>query len=64
MAKKQLHSVQPKKDKSVIKFTIKTEVYKLPNKLHLDAQINYPARIHEDKRFKKPKHKGKIYNDD
>lgn len=64
MVKKQLHSVQPKKDKSVIKFTIKTEVYKLPNKLHLDAQINYPARVHEDKRFKKPKHKGKIYNDD
>jgi hypothetical protein len=43
---------------------LKTELYKLPNKLHLDAQINYPARVHEDKRFKKPKHKGKIYNDD
>ena len=61
---KRIHTVQPKKDKSVIKFTIKTELYKLPNKLHLDAQINYPARVHEDKRFKKPKHKGKIYNDD
>ena len=63
MAKK-VYTVQPKKDKSVIKFTIKTELYKLPNKLHLDAQINYPARVHEDKRFKKPKHKDKIYNDD
>jgi hypothetical protein len=30
--------------------------------MHLDAQINYPARIHEDKRFKKPKHKNKIYD--
>ena len=63
MAKK-VYTVQPKKDKSVIKFTIKPELHKLPNKLHLDAQINYPARIHEDKRFKKPKHKSKIYNDD
>jgi hypothetical protein len=63
MAKK-VYAVQPKKDKSIIKFTIKTELYKLPNKLHLDAQINYPARVHEDKRFKKPKHKDKIYNDD
>ena len=63
MAKK-VYTVQPKKDKSIIKFTIKTELYKLPNKIHLDAQINYPARVHEDKRFKKPKHKDKIYNDD
>lgn len=63
MAKK-VYIVQPKKDKSVIKFTIKTELHKLPNKLHLDAQINYPAKVHEDKRFKKPKHKGKIYADD
>lgn len=63
MAKK-VYTVQPKKDKSIIKFTIKTELYKLPNKLHLDAQINYPARVHEDKRFKKPKYKDKIYNDD
>jgi hypothetical protein len=63
MAKK-VYTVQPKKDKSIIKFTLKTELHKLPNKLHLDAQINYPARVHEDKRFKKPKHKGKIYNDD
>ena len=62
MAKK-VYTVQPKKDKSIIKFTIKTELYKLPNKLHLDAQINYPARVQEDKRFKKPKHKGNIYND-
>ena len=63
MAKKQLHSVQPKKDKSVIKFTIKPELHKLPNKLHLDAQINYPARVHEDKRFKKPKHKSKVFDE-
>ena len=63
MAKK-VYTVQLKKDKSVIKFTIKTELHKLPNKLHLDAQINYPAKVHEDKRFKKPKHKGTIYTDD
>ena len=61
---KQLHSVQPKKDKSVISFTIKTDYSKIPNKMHLDAQISYPARIHEDKRRKKPKHKGKIYSED
>lgn len=63
MAKKQLHSVQPKKDKSIIKFTIKPELHKLPNKLHLDAQINYPARVHEDKRFKKPKYKSKVFDE-
>ena len=63
MAKK-VYTVQPKKDKSVIKFTIKTELHKLPNKLHLDAQINYPAKVHEDKRFKKPKHKGEDLHDD
>ena len=63
MAKK-VYTVQPKKDKSIIKFTIKTDLSKIPNKLQLDAQINYPARVHEDKRFKKPKQKGKIYNDD
>ena len=31
----------------------------IPNKLHLDAQIHHPAKVHEDKRFKKPKHKNK-----
>ena len=25
--------------------------------MHLDAQIRYPAKIQEDKRFKKPKYK-------
>ena len=64
MAKKQFYSVQLKKDKNVIKFTIKPELHKLPNKLHLAAQISYPAIVYEDKRFKKPKHKGKLYNDD
>ena len=64
MAKKQLYSVQPKKDKNVIKFTIKPELHKLPNKLHFEIQLNSHAIVYEDRRFKKPKHKGKIYNDD
>jgi hypothetical protein len=60
---KRIHTVQPKKDKNVMSFILKTELHKLPNKIHLDAQINYPARVHEDKRFKKPKHKGKVFDD-
>jgi hypothetical protein len=60
---KQLHSVQPKKDKKVLSFKVVTDLSKIPNKLHLDAQINYPARVHEDKRFKRPKHKGKVFDD-
>lgn len=46
-----------------MKFKIKVDYSKIPNKLHLDAQINNPARIHEDKRFKKPKHKNKLYEE-
>lgn len=61
---KRIHQVTPKKDNKVISFIIKTDLTKLPNKMHLDAQISYPARVHEDKRRKKPKHKGKIFNDD
>lgn len=61
---KRIHQVNPKKDNKVISFIIKTDLTKIPNKMHLDAQISYPARVHEDKRRKKPKHKGKIFNDD
>ena len=61
---KRIHQVNSKKDNKVISFIIKTDLTKLPNKMHLDAQISYPARVHEDKRRKKPKHKGKIFNDD
>lgn len=46
-----------KRKDNIIK--IKTDILSIPNKLHLDAQIRFPARVQEDKRFKKPKHKNK-----
>lgn len=64
MKNKMYQTQKPKNQKGVISFMLKTDYSKIPNKMHLDAQISYPARIHEDKRRKKPKHKGKIFNDD
>ena len=51
MKQKIYQTTQPKKNKN--SFTIVTDYSKIPNKLHLDAQIHHPAKIHEDKRFKK-----------
>ena len=59
--KNKLYQTQKQKDKKM-SFIIKVDTTKLPNKMHLDAQINYPSRVHEDKRFKKPKHKNKSYD--
>ena len=59
--KQKTHQTVKPKDKKKISFKIQIDPTSLPNKMHLDAQINYPARVHEDKRFKKPKHKNKIY---
>lgn len=53
--KQNTYQTTEKKNKNVI--TVKTDILSVPNKLHLDAQIRFPARVHEDKRFKKPKHK-------
>lgn len=61
---KRLHQVIAKKKDKALSFKISVDPTKLPNKMHLDAQISYPARIHEDKRFKKLKHKGKLYPED
>ena len=60
--KQKHYQTTEKKNKNKISFKIQIDPTKLPNKLHLDAQISYPARIHEDKRFKKPKHKNKIFD--
>ena len=61
--KNKLYQTAKKKTlKEKLSFTIQTDLSKIPNKMHLDAQINYPARVHEDKRFKKPKHKNKSYD--
>ena len=46
-----------KTNKNVIK--IKVNPTSVPNKMHLDALTRFPARVQEDKRFKKPKHKNK-----
>lgn len=62
--KQKHYQTQKPKDKKKISFKIQIDPTSLPNKMHLDAQINYPARIHEDKRFKKPKHKNKIFDVD
>ena len=57
MKQKMYETNKTKKDKSTI--IIKADLLSVPNKLHLDAQIRFPARVQEDKRFKKPKHKNK-----
>jgi hypothetical protein len=48
------------KNKNTIK--IKVDITSIPNKMHLDAQTRYPSRVHEDKRFKKPKYKNKDFD--
>ena len=61
MKQKTYQTQKPKDNK--IKFKIKVDHTKIPNKFHLDEQINNPVRIHEDKRFKKPKHKKKVFDE-
>lgn len=61
--KTKIYQVQPQKSrKEKNSFTVSVDILRSPNKMHLDAQINYPAKVFEDKRFKKPKHKNKIYD--
>lgn len=62
MKNKMYQTTKPKDTKIILK--IKVDQTKLPNKFHLDAQINNPARVHEDRRFKKPKHKHKVYEEE
>jgi hypothetical protein len=63
--KQKTYQTQKPKDKSKkITFKIKVDPTKIPNKMHLDAQINNPSRVHEDKRFKKPKHKNKVFDEE
>jgi hypothetical protein len=62
MKNKMYQTTRKKTLKEKLSFTIQTDLSKIPNKMHLDAQINYPVRVHEDKRFKKPKHKNKSYD--
>jgi len=38
-----------KKDKIFGKMTVKLDSTKIPNKMHLDAQIMYPSKMEEDK---------------
>ena len=60
--KQKTYQTTKAKDKKKITFKIKVDQTKLPNKMHLAAQINNPARVHEYKRFKKPKYKNKDYD--
>jgi hypothetical protein len=63
--KNKLYQTTKKKTlKEKLSFTIQTNLSKIPNKMHLEAQINNPARVHEDKRFKKPKHKKKAFEEE
>lgn len=64
MKHKTYETTKPKSKKEKFSFKIKVDTTKLPNKIHLDAQISYPARIHEDKRFKKPKYKKKAFEEE
>ena len=59
--KQKIYVVNPPKEKNK-PLKIKVDLSSIPNKMHLDARINFPARVHEDKRKKKPKHKNKIYD--
>lgn len=61
--KTKIYQVQPPKSKKEKNsFTVSVDILRSPNKMHLATQINYPAKVFEDKRFKKPKHKNKIYD--
>lgn len=57
--KQKTYQTTESKSKKKTTMTIKADWLSIPNKLHLDAQIRFPARVQEDKRFKKPKHKKK-----
>lgn len=63
MKQKHYQTQKPKSNSKKITFKIKVDPTSLPNKMHLDAQINNPAHIFEDRRFKKPKHKNKVFED-
>jgi hypothetical protein len=56
--KQKIYVVNPPKAKNK-PLKIKVDLSSIPNKIHWDAQIHHPAKVHEDKRFKKPKHKNK-----
>lgn len=64
MKKNKLYQTTKKKTlKEKLSFTISTDLSKIPNKMHLDAQIRFPAKVQEDKRFKKPKYKENYYEE-
>jgi hypothetical protein len=60
--KQKTYQTQKPKDKK-IGFKINLSSIKLPNKMHLDAQIKFPARVQENKKYKKPKYKEKYYEE-
>jgi hypothetical protein len=64
MRQKTYQTQEPKSNSKKITLKIKVDHSKIPNKMHLEAQINNPARVHEDKRFKKPKHKKKVFDNE
>lgn len=51
-----------KKNKTVASFTIKVDPIK-SDRSHLDAQKKFPARVHENKKFKKPKYKKDLFDE-
>lgn len=62
MKKKMYTTTQKIKTNKIVK-KVEIDLTSIPNKMHLDSQILYPARVHEDKRFKKPKHKNKMFDE-
>lgn len=64
MKKNKLYQTTKKKTlKEKLSFTISTDLSKIPNKLHLDAQIRFPARVQKNKKHKKPKYKENYYEE-
>lgn len=63
MKQKTYQTIIQKVNNKKITIKIENDPFSIPNKLHLQNQINNPSRIFEDKRFKKPRHKKKVFEE-
>lgn len=54
---------QTKKVKKDNTLHIVVDQTKLPNKLHFETQLKTKLAVFADRRYKKPKHKGKIFDE-
>lgn len=59
--KQRLHITTQPTNRNIIQ--IRVDPMKVPNKDRLYSRLRNKAAVFEDRRFKKPKHKGKLYED-